>query len=178
MLSWLLDVSCCPLAVTGYRAGGTFDLTPFVYFSMTVNYSDWELMRMGIMVGHAERRSHCAERTIQAINVDGPGREGHFTESWEIMSTGIVTVVWNPVVWNVRVTGLAVCCSSLLIWAAPWKEQGEGCRCRKTSTLLSPCRAVVLKRREAGKGRPWLNRHRQELAGCWEKGLTDFTEGN
>lgn len=48
---------------------------------------------MGIRVGHAERRSHCAERTVQVINVVGPGREGHFMESWEILSTGIVKVV-------------------------------------------------------------------------------------
>lgn len=72
-------------------------------FSVTVNYSDLELMGMGITVGHAERWSHCAERTIQVINVIGPGREGHFMERWEILSTGIVKVVWNPVVWNVRV---------------------------------------------------------------------------
>lgn len=30
-----------------------------------------------------------AERTIQMINVVGPGREGHLVESWEILSTGI-----------------------------------------------------------------------------------------
>lgn len=64
-----------------------------MYFSVTVNYSDWELMRLGIMVGCTERRSHCAERTIQVINVVNPGREGHFMESWEILSTGIVEVV-------------------------------------------------------------------------------------
>lgn len=50
-------------------------------------------MRMGIMGGHAGRRSHCAERTIQVINVVDPGRQGHFMESWEILSTGIVEVV-------------------------------------------------------------------------------------
>lgn len=87
-------MSYCPVAVTGYWAGGTFDLTRFVYFSATVNYSsDWELMRMGIMVGRAERRSHCAERTIQVINVLGPGRERRFMASWEILSTGMVKVV-------------------------------------------------------------------------------------
>lgn len=136
MLSWLLHVCHCPLAVTGYWAGGTFDLTQFVCFSVTVDYSDSELMRMGILVGRAERRSRCAERRIQVVNVVAPGREGHFMESWETLSTGIVKVVWNPVVCNVRVTGLAVCYSSLLIRAAPWKEQGEGCRCRRTSSLL------------------------------------------
>lgn len=78
--------------MTGYWAGGTFDLTQSFCFSVTVNYRDWELMRMGIMVGPAGRRSHCAEQTIQVINV-GPGREGHFMESWEILSTGIVEVV-------------------------------------------------------------------------------------
>lgn len=152
MLSWVSRPHC-PLAVTGYWAGGTFVLTQFVCFSVPVNYSDSELMRMGNLVGHAERRSHCAERRTQVINVV-PGREGHFMESWETLSTDIVKVVWNPVVWNVRVTGLAVCYSSLLIRAAPWKEQGEGCWCRRTSSLLSPCRAVVLERREAGKDRP------------------------
>lgn len=79
--------------MAGYWAGGTFDLTLLVCFSVTVNYRDWEVMRMGIMVGHAGRRRHCAERTIQVINVVNPGRQGHFMESWEILSTGIVEVV-------------------------------------------------------------------------------------
>lgn len=79
--------------MTGYWAGGTFDLKQIVYFSVTFNYSDWELMRLGIMVGHAEKRSQCAVRRIRMVNVVGPGRKGHFMESWETLSTGTVKVV-------------------------------------------------------------------------------------
>lgn len=67
-------------------------MTLFVYFSITVNYSDWELMRMGITVSHAERRSLCLEDDT-SDKCYWPRERGTFHGELGGLEHGIVKVV-------------------------------------------------------------------------------------